>query len=240
MARTRSRKSLALGIAALLAVGLVGAATVTAATAQGGPPGTADSGVIWAQPYAKVVGVDPPSQLLSAGGTLLEGPSIGANGQLYFVDLTAPGGAPKVLELNLQTKKITPLHTDSTSSLSSLTFSPVDGKAYLTDLSNGDIYSMNPDGSDFTTVLSGPVLGRQSAAEHHLLRSAGQLLRLRYGRRCVQQDRPGHPLRSGPEESGRASGRPRGSERHRVLTGLLVPVDRRVRRRQRNSPDAVG
>jgi lactonase len=165
MARTRSRKSLALGIAALLAVGLVGAATATAATAQGGPPGTADSGVIWAQPYAKVVGVDPPSQLLSGGGTLLEGPSIGANGQLYFVDLTAPGGAPKVLELNLQTKKITPLHTDSTSSLSSLTFSPVDGKAYLTDLSNGDIYSMNPDGSDFTTVLSGPVLGRQSAAD---------------------------------------------------------------------------
>jgi lactonase len=167
MARIRNRKKfLALGIAAVAALGLVGTVSATAASADGNTQGsdsqgTADGRVILAQPFAKVVGVDGPSTITPAGGsTLLEGPSFGPNGQLYFVDLSAAAGEPKVLELNVQTKKVTPVHTDSTSSLASLTFSPADGKAYMTDLFNGDIYSMNPDGSDFKTAVAGPILGR--------------------------------------------------------------------------------
>src|ERR1700761_4256244 len=145
MARIRSkRKSFALGVTAVATVGLVGAVSATAASAAEASSSSNSTGgrVIQAQPFAKVVGVDGPSTITPAGAsTLLEGPSFGPDGQLYFVDLSAAAGEPKVLELNVHTKKVTPVHTDSTSSLSSLTFSPADGKAYMTDLFNGDIYS---------------------------------------------------------------------------------------------------
>jgi len=183
MSRIRkSKKSFVIAVATLVAVGLGGSAVASAATRDNAHPVAQKSSqhkpstphVIYAKPYAKVTPLDPPSAAFGHT-TLLEGPSFGPDGQLYFVDLTAVAGTPKVLRLNLKTKVTTPLHTDSTSSLSSLQFSPADGKIYMTDLFNGNIYRMNADGSDFTTVVSGPVLGQTMVADDIAFDKAGNL-----------------------------------------------------------------
>jgi lactonase len=119
---------------------------------------------ILAQPFAKVTPLYPTSPVFGHV-TLLESPVFGPGGLLYFVDLTAPAGKPKVLALNLKTKGVRFLHTDSTSSLASIQFSPKNGKAYATDLFNGDIYRMNADGSGWTTVFSGNVGDRPMQAD---------------------------------------------------------------------------
>ncbi|MCE0762104.1 SMP-30/gluconolactonase/LRE family protein [Pseudonocardia kujensis] len=91
--------------------------------------------------------------------TTVEGPAFGPDGQLYFTDATAPPRAPKILRLDPSTKQVTPIYTDETSFYSSAQFSPRDGRLYATDLLGGKIDSMNADGSDVRTVLSGAVAG---------------------------------------------------------------------------------
>jgi lactonase len=129
--------------------------------------------VIVASRVTKVTPLDPAGPFGHV--TLLEGPAFGPDGQLYFVNLTAPAGQPKVLKLNLKTGVTTPVYTDSSSSFSSLQFSPLNGKVYLTDLFSGNLYEMNSDGTDFTTIFSGPIDGRTMAADDIAFNPAGDL-----------------------------------------------------------------
>ncbi len=178
------RKSIALVITLVVAVATGCAVTPAAAPSAAGPgsrqavgraAGEAGSKprVIVASRLAKVTPLDPAGPFGHV--TLLEGPAFGPDGQLYFVDLTAPAGQPKVLKLNVRTGVTTPVYTDSSSNFSSLQFSPLNGKVYLTDLFSGNIYEMNADGSGFTTIFSGPIGGRPMAADDIAFNPAGDL-----------------------------------------------------------------
>ncbi|MBS1881672.1 MAG: SMP-30/gluconolactonase/LRE family protein [Actinobacteria bacterium] len=90
---------------------------------------------------AKVAGADPPSAF--SYGTNLEGAAFDAHGDLYFVDTTAPAGQPKILRLNVATKKLTDLYTDRTSAFTGLAFSPKGG-IYLCDLGGGRVVRYHP------------------------------------------------------------------------------------------------
>ncbi|MCW2541637.1 MAG: hypothetical protein JWN95_3362 [Frankiales bacterium] len=179
----RSKRSFALAATVLVAVGLGGTAVATAATTgqthHGVPSGqsnhpSSNSRTIYASKVAKVVPLDPPSPVFGHI-TLLEGDAFGPNGELYFVDLTAAPGTSKVFRLNLKTKKTTAVYSDQTSGFSSLQFSPADGKIYLTDFSNGDIDRLNPDGTGFTKVFSGPVEGRTMVPDDIAFDKAGNM-----------------------------------------------------------------
>ncbi|NEA99043.1 SMP-30/gluconolactonase/LRE family protein [Streptomyces sp. SID13726] len=93
------------------------------------------------------------------GMTLLEGPTFDANGKLLVVDVTAPGGQPKVLSVDVRKKTSRPLYTDGRGAYTSAQFSPYDGRLYLTDFAHGDIVSLAPDGSDPRTFFSGEIDG---------------------------------------------------------------------------------
>ena len=81
--------------------------------------------------FAKVAGVDP-----GVFGTSLEGAAFDKDGRFYFVDTTAPQGDPKLMSLDLGSRKVTDLYTDTTSMLNCIGFAP-DGTMYLCDLENG-------------------------------------------------------------------------------------------------------
>ena len=170
----------------VVALGLGGTAVITAATkapaptaasSTAGNPGQGGGStrprVIVARPVAKVAPLD--TSAVFGTNTLLEGPAFGPNGNLYFVNLTAPAGQPKILQLNLRTKQATPVYTDSTSGLSSLQFSPVNGNIYVTDFANGKIDELNPDGTGFQTVFSGPVEGRTMVPDDIAFNPAGDM-----------------------------------------------------------------
>ncbi|MFE7282922.1 SMP-30/gluconolactonase/LRE family protein [Streptomyces noursei] len=176
---TKSRRGLALAAAAVVALVVGGPVATTAARATDSRVAASDAGqdaspgVIRATPVAKVAPLDPPSAFGHA--TVLEGPAFGPDGQLYFVDFTAPAGKPKILRFDPRTKAVTPLYTDATSRFSSLQFSPADGKMYVTDYDNGKIDRLNPDGSGFTTVFSGPVDGRAMVPDDIAFNKAGDM-----------------------------------------------------------------
>ncbi|MGW4909147.1 SMP-30/gluconolactonase/LRE family protein [Streptomyces sp. NPDC004270] len=162
--RPRRRRS-------IFAVGLAGAALVaacvTGASARDSEPSHADGPAtegktITAHLFAQVAPLDPPGPLGHI--TALEGPAFGPNGKLYMIHSTAPAGRPSVIALDVRTRKIEGIHQASTSMYTSLQFSPADGKIYLTDL-NGKIDRMNPDGTGFTNVVAGDVLGRPLSAD---------------------------------------------------------------------------
>lgn len=159
----RRRSAVAAGLAGAVLV----AACVTGAAAEGSEPAGADRSTstaktITARYFAQVAPLDPPGSLGHI--TSLEGPTFGPDGELYMVHSTAPADQPKVIALDLRTRKVRGIHKDPTSLYASLQFSPADGKIYLTDL-NGKIDRMNPDGTGYTTVVSGSVLGRQLAPD---------------------------------------------------------------------------
>jgi lactonase len=135
-------------------------ASVSAAAASAAPA-KKPLAEVSAQRLGKLVGLDPvgPFVALTGHATALEGGAFGPDGQLYFTDITAPAGAPKVLRVNVKTDKVTPVHTDATSAFSSIQFSPLDHLAYLTNLSDGSVDRMTPAGGKFETVFSGPVKG---------------------------------------------------------------------------------
>lgn len=107
--------------------------------------------------------------------TTVEGPAFGPDGALYFTDITATAGEPKVIRLDVATKKLSTVYTDDTSSYSSLQFNPADGRIYLTDLHGARIDSMRADGTDRRTVVSGKVAGRTIAPDDIAFDRAGHL-----------------------------------------------------------------
>jgi lactonase len=166
------RWSLAPRLVLLLGVIAVAAAVVTTQVASGDPssagPALGSRGgavpVITAHQLAQVAPVDAP--ILGAGplGTVLEGPAFGPDGLLYFVRSTAPPGQPKIIAFDPAALHSRTVYTDDHSVFSSVQFSPVDGRMYVTDFT-GAIDRLNPDGSGFTTVVSGPVLGSSMVAD---------------------------------------------------------------------------
>lgn len=136
------------------------------ATADGNRHGGPQDGIrtIRSSVFVKVSDRHDDSPLGPNYQSLLEGPAFGPDGDLYLTDAAAPAGEPKVLKVDLDTKEVTPLHTDESSLYSSSQFSPKDGRLYLTDF-KGRVERMEPDGSEVTTVFEGEVDGRLVVAD---------------------------------------------------------------------------
>lgn len=111
------------------------------------PPGDAALRVLTARFFAKVTGPDP-----GPFGTNLEGASFDRQGRLYFVNTTAPAGAPKIMTLDLAARKVTSLYTDSSSQLNCLVFGP-GGTMFLCDLKGGRVVRFSPSSGTLSTVL---------------------------------------------------------------------------------------
>ncbi|MFK0402024.1 SMP-30/gluconolactonase/LRE family protein [Microbacterium sp. NPDC090225] len=94
----------------------------------------------------------------ATGGTLLEGPTFGGDGRLYFVDVMAPAGEAKVLALDLESRNVAEVFTDGASAFTSAQFGH-DDRLYLTDIASGSVLSLEADGSDPQTVFTGEVEG---------------------------------------------------------------------------------
>lgn len=99
-----------------------------------------------AQLFATVTGVDPGPL-----GTGLEGAAFDAKGNFYFVDTEAAPGAPKLMTLDLATRKPSTLYTDNTSMLNCIGVAP-DGTMYLCDL-RGKVDTLNRAAGTLTDVL---------------------------------------------------------------------------------------
>lgn len=94
------------------------------------------------------------------GMTLLEGPTFDDEGRLHVVDVTAPAGEPKVMQLDLDSSEVSPLLTDEAGVYTSAQWSSEDGRLYLTDYMGGRIVSITPEGENPQTVFEGEVDGR--------------------------------------------------------------------------------
>ncbi|HVX32931.1 MAG TPA: SMP-30/gluconolactonase/LRE family protein [Solirubrobacterales bacterium] len=92
---------------------------------------------------------------------LLEGGTFGPGGDFYFVNALAKAGTPKVLRLDVKTKKLEGIYTDDASAFTSTQFDPADGRLYVTDYDGGTIDSMKADGSDYRIDFGGPVDGKK-------------------------------------------------------------------------------
>ncbi|WP_433868909.1 SMP-30/gluconolactonase/LRE family protein [Saccharopolyspora sp. CA-218241] len=141
-----------LAVVPLLAV--AGCASISTAPTDPG----AEAGGPGEQVAEQVVEVAPART--NPAPTLLEGPTFGADGRLYLVDVTAPAGGPKVVAVDLESRAVDTVFTDDRSAFTSAQFSPVDGRLHLTDYANGRIVSVAADGSDPRPVVSGPVEGK--------------------------------------------------------------------------------
>ena len=115
-----------------------------AATQPAGPP---VPGRTIAQLFATVAPVDPGPL-----GTGLEGAAFDAKGNFYFVDTEAPAGRPKLMSLDLNTRRVADLYTDSTSMLNCVGFAP-NGTMYLCDL-KGRVVSFDPSAGTLTDVVT--------------------------------------------------------------------------------------
>lgn len=111
------------------------------------PPWGATHRVLTARFFAKVAGPEP-----GPFGTNLEGASFDRQGRLYFVNTTAPAGAAKIMTLNLATRKVTSLYTDSSSQLNCLVFDR-SGTMFLCDLKGGRVVRFNASSRTLSTVL---------------------------------------------------------------------------------------
>ena len=112
---------------------------------------------ILATRFAKIAPLSPAGAFGHV--TVVESPVFGPDGQLYFVNLSAAPDQAKVRKLDVKTKKLTDIYFDDHSEFSSLQFSPVDGRMYLTDYGAGKIVSMTKDGKDFRTEFEGKIDG---------------------------------------------------------------------------------
>ena len=102
--------------------------------------------------FATVTGVDPGPL-----GTGLEGAAFDAKGNFYFVDTEAPSTQPKLMTLDLKSRKVTGLFSDSASMLNCIGFAP-DGTMYLCDL-KGKVDTFNRATGTLTDVLDSAALG---------------------------------------------------------------------------------
>lgn len=112
------------------------------------PAGPPVPGQTVAQLFATVAPPDPGPL-----GTGLEGAAFDARGNFYFVDTEAPAGSPKLMRLDLNTRKVDDLYTDSSSMLNCIGFAP-DGTMYLCDL-KGRVDTFDPATGTLTDVLDG-------------------------------------------------------------------------------------
>jgi lactonase len=111
------------------------------------PPWGGTLRVLTARLFAKVAGPDP-----GPFGTNLEGASFDRQGGLYFVNTTAPAGKPKIMTLDLASRKVTGLYTDSSSQLNCLVFDR-SGTMFVCDLKGGRVARFNPSSRTLSTVL---------------------------------------------------------------------------------------
>ncbi|MGO2052144.1 hypothetical protein CIK76_10520 [Glutamicibacter sp. BW80] len=111
----------------------------------------------------------------ATGMALLEGPTFGADGHLYLVDVVSGPGEPKLLKVDVTSKEVSSLYTDDSGAYSSAQFSPKDGKLYLSDIAGGRIISMNADGSEAETFFAGQVDGRRVSPDDIAFNEDGDL-----------------------------------------------------------------
>ncbi|MGJ3402230.1 SMP-30/gluconolactonase/LRE family protein [Glutamicibacter sp. Je.9.36] len=109
------------------------------------------------------------------GMTLLEGPVLDGQGNLFVVDVPAPAGEAKLLKIDLNSKDVSQVHTDGTGAYSSAQFSPADQRMYLSDIAGGRIISMNADGSDVQVFFEGDVDGRRVSPDDIAFDKEGNL-----------------------------------------------------------------
>jgi lactonase len=155
MTTTSLRRRRVTGLAAgtVAAVGLVVVFTGTSgqATPEASPDGHAD---VVAQPWihgilgAPAEGAPPP---------VPEGPAFTPDGKLVFVSAFGDAEHNKVYEVDLDTKKVTPLYHDDSSVIASLDIAE-DGHFVLSDFKNmvtgtGRIITMNSDGTNAATLI---------------------------------------------------------------------------------------
>ncbi|QUI29915.1 SMP-30/gluconolactonase/LRE family protein [Streptomyces alfalfae] len=150
--RPRPRAALA-AVAAVGLLALTGCGTETAAPAT---PRAAPAGEGRSIRATQVAHVTDPHE--ATGQTLLEGPLLDEDGDLYVVDVTAPAGKPKVISVDPATGRHKGVYTDNTGAYTSAQRSPYDGRLYLSDY-HGSVVSIEPDGSDRRTFFSGEVDG---------------------------------------------------------------------------------
>ncbi|MFD8565810.1 SMP-30/gluconolactonase/LRE family protein [Streptomyces sp. NPDC059639] len=148
-----SRGALA-GLAAVGLLVLVGCGTETTAD-PAAKPVTADEGrTIRATQVSHVTDVHE-----ATGMTLLEGPVLVEDDELYVTDVTAPPGDPKLISVDVRTGKHKGVYTDKTGAYTSAQISPYDDRVYLTEYQTGAVVSLARDGSGRRTFFPGEVDG---------------------------------------------------------------------------------
>ncbi|MEV5070721.1 SMP-30/gluconolactonase/LRE family protein [Microbacterium sp. LMI12-1-1.1] len=158
-----------LSVAALAALTLMGATGCAAAADASTPARPGDPGEAQLERLVQVSSVHE-----ATGMTLVEGPVIGPDGDLYVVDVTAPPGAAKVMRVDLESTEVSTVYTDDTSAITSAQFSPHDGRLYLTDFL-GTIISTTADGEDARTFFDAEVEGARIAPDDIAFDEEGHL-----------------------------------------------------------------
>ncbi|MFE7109635.1 SMP-30/gluconolactonase/LRE family protein [Streptomyces sp. NPDC057575] len=138
----------------------IGTLVLTGCGTQSGDPRTQEAASATAGRTIRAQKVMQLTQVHAGTGmTLLEGPTFGEDGGLFVVDVTAPGGKPKVMRVDVGKKTSRAVHTDGRGAYTSAQFSPYDGRLYLSDFAHGEIVSLAPGGGDPRTFFSGEVDG---------------------------------------------------------------------------------
>ncbi|MER5617622.1 SMP-30/gluconolactonase/LRE family protein [Streptomyces sp. NPDC057592] len=138
----------------------IGTLVLTGCGTQSGDPRTQEAASATAGRTIRAQKVMQLTQVhAETGMTLLEGPTFGEDGGLFVVDVTAPGGKPKVMRVDVGKKTSRAVHTDGRGAYTSAQFSPYDGRLYLSDFAHGEVVSLAPGGGDPRTFFSGEVDG---------------------------------------------------------------------------------
>ncbi|HEU5356868.1 MAG TPA: SMP-30/gluconolactonase/LRE family protein [Actinocrinis sp.] len=149
MNRSLRTRLVVVGVTCVAAASLgagIGSAASRSAQASGGAG--ADPDVTYASLFATVAPPDP-----GVFGTSLEGAAFDGQGRFYFVDTTAPAGQPKLMSLDLTSRAVTDLYTDSSSMLNCIGFGPT-GTMYLCDLNGQRIVSYDAGTQKLSNVLT--------------------------------------------------------------------------------------
>lgn len=144
-----------------IAASIVGVAALLVGCSPAAPDalsaGTGSEGVPADQVSEELLQVTEPHEL--TGGTLLEGPTFHDDGSLFLVDVMAPAGEAKVLQVDVEERTVDQVFTDETSAFTSAQFHPSDGQLYLTDFLGGGVTSITAEGEDPRSHFSGDVDG---------------------------------------------------------------------------------
>jgi lactonase len=146
MSFSRRTKYVIVGVSCLAAVSAW--AGVGRAAPPDPAPGATANAANTAKLFAKVAGADP-----GIFGTNLEGAAFDSRGHFYFVNTTAPGKQPKLMSLNLTTRKLTTLYSRPGSMLNCIGFAP-NGDMYLCDLKGKRIVRYDPATKQLINVLT--------------------------------------------------------------------------------------